>query len=136
MLFRSAVIADRLSRCLDPAVERRWCDIPMSPDSVEQLLLRYGPVATRKQVREDVEHLRLNSHTLATTAKLMKPSVKLVVAEGKDQTIGSRYRHEALPGQPSKWRRCMRSVEPEALERITQEKPRGRSSLRIAGLDV
>ena len=74
----------------------------MSPHGLEQLDLRYGPVATGKQMREDVEDLRLDAQALAATPELVEPSVQLVLSERVDEAIRNLCRHAALPERQSK----------------------------------
>ena len=91
--LRGPVVPHRLPRRLDPAIERRRCDVAMAPHAVEQLLLGHDPVPRCEQVREHVEHLRLDMQALARTAQLMEPRVELVVAERVDQVIWKCCRH-------------------------------------------
>src|SRR5207302_3923483 len=60
----------------------------MTPDFFEQLLLGHEPVATREQIREHVEHLRLHVPLHAVTAELVQPCVELEGAESIDRTVG------------------------------------------------
>ena len=60
--LRLPVVADRAAGSLDPRREGRLRHEPVTPDRVEQLLLRHDPVAVDDQMAEQLEHLRLDVH--------------------------------------------------------------------------
>ena len=64
----ASVVADRLTRRLDPAGERRLAHEAIAPDDVEQFLFRHDPVPFSDQYGEEVEHLRLNRPGLPAPA--------------------------------------------------------------------
>jgi hypothetical protein len=86
--LRGAVVADRLTRVLDPAVQRRRRHVAVAPDAIEQILLGDDPVTMREQVREHVEHLRLDVEALVRAAELVQPRIELVLAERVHRAFG------------------------------------------------
>jgi hypothetical protein len=104
-----AIVADRLPRVLDPTVQRRRGHVPMAPNAVEQLLLRYHSVPTREQMRQYVEDLRLDVQALLSPAKLVQSGVELVLAKRVDRGFGRGFLHGILAGRASM--RCGRRRE-------------------------
>ena len=62
------IVADRLTRRLDPAGERRLAHEAIAPDDVEQFFFRHDSVPFSDQYGEEVEHLRLNRPGLPAPA--------------------------------------------------------------------
>jgi hypothetical protein len=86
-------VTHRATGRLDPAGQRRFAHEPVAPDVVEQLLLAHDPVAVTDQVREHVEHLRLDRGGDAAITKLATLDVELAGPEPVDQC------HLATSGQ-------------------------------------
>jgi hypothetical protein len=59
-----AVVADRASRGIDPAGERRFRNDPPAPNGGKHLVLAYDSVAVAEQKFQQVEHLRLKLTTI------------------------------------------------------------------------
>jgi hypothetical protein len=94
-----AIVADRLPRVLDAAVQRGRCHVPMAPNAVEELLFRYHSVATGEQMRQHVEDLRLDVQALPAASKLVQPRVELVLAEGVYRGFGRIFLHGVVAGR-------------------------------------
>src|SRR5215467_4252877 len=71
-----AVVADRVSRGIDPAVQRRVRDDPSSPHQFDEIIAADDAVAAFQQVNQQVEHLRLHRNRFIATAKLSKTGIK------------------------------------------------------------
>lgn len=76
-----AVIADRASRGVDPAVECRVRDNPSTPHQRNQVVPGDDAIAIFQQMNQQVEHLRLHRDQMAVTAQLTTIGVEDVVVE-------------------------------------------------------
>jgi hypothetical protein len=74
--LRFAVVAQRPSSRLDPARQRRLADESAAPHRVEQLLFGDAAFAVDDQLRQDVEHLRLDADDLVTVTQFVALRVK------------------------------------------------------------
>jgi hypothetical protein len=90
------VVADRLTRRLDPAGQRRLTDEPVAPDGVQQLLFGHDPPPFPDQHRQQVEDLRLERTGLAGLAQLEAVQIQLTVFEGEGH--GTPQPHATHPG--------------------------------------
>src|SRR5207245_2103215 len=69
-----AVVADRASSGVDPAVQRRVRDDPSSPHQRNEIIPADDAVAVFQQVNQQVEYLRLHRHQIAATVQLTTPA--------------------------------------------------------------
>src|ERR1700722_8258713 len=65
-----AAVADRLSRGVDAAGQRRIRRDPAAPDRSDEIVLADDAVAVLHQVNQQVEHLRLYGNKLGIAAQL------------------------------------------------------------------
>jgi hypothetical protein len=76
-----AVIADRVSCGVDPAVQRRVRNDPSSPHKRNEVIAADDAVSVFQEVNQQVEHLRLHRNHLTVTAKFSKIGIKDVIIE-------------------------------------------------------
>ena len=67
-----AVVADRVPRGVDAAVERRVRHDPAAPYQGDEIVPADDTVAVLQQMNQQVEHLRLHRDQLTATAQLAK----------------------------------------------------------------
>jgi hypothetical protein len=53
------VVAEGATCQRDEAIQRRWGDVPMAPDGVQQLIARHQLIRSLQQLRDHGEHARL-----------------------------------------------------------------------------
>ena len=78
-----AVVADRVPRGVDAAVERRIRDGPATPHQLDEIVPADDLVAVPEQVHQQVEDLRLHRHQFAVTAQLTQIGIKDVIIEAE-----------------------------------------------------
>ncbi len=106
-----AVVADRVSSGVDPAVQRRVRDDPSAPHQRNEIVPADDAIAVFQQVNQQVEYLRLHRNQFAATAQLATIGVEDVVIEVEFHV---RYRiflkkqsspsHEEIKRQAKSWR--------------------------------
>jgi hypothetical protein len=82
--LRLGALAERLARAEDRTLERARTDLRLGPQHAQQLIGRDGSLALLDQVREQLQHLRLNDEWLAGPAQLEARFIELEVPERKD----------------------------------------------------
>ena len=66
-----------MKRCDSPSSpSARLADEPSAPDRVEQLFFGDAPLAVADELRQDVEHLRLDTNHLVTVAQFVALGVE------------------------------------------------------------
>ena len=78
-----AVVADRVPRGVDAAVERRIGDDPAAPYQGDEIVPADDMVAVLQQMHQQVEYLRLHRDQLAITAQLAKIGIEDVIIEAE-----------------------------------------------------
>ena len=84
-----AVVADRVPRGVDAAVERRIGDGPAAPYQLDEIVPADDVVAVLQQVDQQVEDLRLCRNQFAITAQLAKIGIEDVVIEAEFHVCSS-----------------------------------------------
>ena len=82
-LLIPAAVADRPSRRVDPARQRRVRHDPSAPDRSDQVVLADDAVVVLHQVDQQVEHLRFDLDRLLAAAQFAAASVENVIGETK-----------------------------------------------------
>ena len=85
----AAVVAHRLAQRLDARGQRRLAHEAVTPDRVEQLLLAHQRAAVECEIRQHVEHLRLDRHLDAVASQNHPSQVQLTTGEPKNHALGS-----------------------------------------------
>src|SRR6266852_2967199 len=78
-----ATVADRLSRGVDAAGQRRIRHDPAAPDRSDEIVLADDVVAILHQVDQQVEHLRLDMDRDLGASELAPFDIDLVVTKAK-----------------------------------------------------
>ena len=76
-----AAVADRRSRGVDAAGQRRFRDDAAVPDALDQIVLGDDAVAVLYQVDQQIEHLRLDGDRLTATGQFTQAGVEDVVGK-------------------------------------------------------
>jgi hypothetical protein len=76
-----AVVADRASRGVDSAVQRRVGDDPSAPHQGNEIVPADHAIMVLQQVDQQVEHLWLHRHQLVAAAELATIGVQDVIIE-------------------------------------------------------
>ena len=97
-----AVIAERLSQCLDARVQGSRSDEPVAPHVLDQLLRRHETIVMLDQVAEHRVHLRLQVLRLAATTKLVAFRVEGELSELVNHRSRSLRRSGAGSGHGSR----------------------------------
>lgn len=84
-----AAVADRLSRGVDAASQRRFRNDPVAPHRADEIVLADNAVAVLQQINQKVEHLRLNVDQVFGIPEFAPLEVDLVFFETKNHS-GSR----------------------------------------------
>lgn len=80
-VLRLPVVAQCAPDCLDPTGQGCFAYEASAPHRVEQLVLRHDPVTVLHEVREHVEHLRLDSHRNPVAPQLITGKVENELTE-------------------------------------------------------
>ena len=78
-----AVVADRLSRGVDTAAQRRIRYDPAAPDRSDEIVLADEAVAVLHQVNQQVEDLWLDRNELETAAQFAAADIKRMIGKEK-----------------------------------------------------
>ena len=82
-----AAVADRFSRGVDAARQRRVGDDAAVPDGLDQVILGDDAVTVLDQVNQEIKHLRLDRDGLAAAGQFAQGSVKHMVGKVKLQVF-------------------------------------------------
>jgi hypothetical protein len=89
-----APLAERGPCEADDPLERTLGDDHVGPERIEQFALGDRTVATRDQIREELQHLRLDVHWRAVAAELATIEIELVACETERHPALSVPRHD------------------------------------------
>ena len=109
---------------LMPRGQGRLAHEAVAPDPVEQLGLHHDPVAVRDEVREHVEHLRLDVHHRPAPTQLDTIGVELALREHQ----ASRAHHSFRSGPVAPAARCV--ARGDALHRATRRRSNEQGEVR------
>jgi hypothetical protein len=68
-------VTKRSPGTIDPAAQRGLGDDPAIPDRLDKFILADNPVMVAHEVKDEIEHLRLDMDGLATPAQLLLAQV-------------------------------------------------------------
>jgi hypothetical protein len=119
-----SVVADGSPCLLDARRQGRLAHEAVAPDPVEQLGLHHDPVAVRDEIREHVEHLRLDVHHRPAPTQLDTIGVELALREHQ----ASRAHHSFRSGS----RGVRRPMRRPGLASIVPPLGKHRSRARLA----
>ncbi|MET4790193.1 AcrR family transcriptional regulator [Bradyrhizobium japonicum] len=81
--LRRAVVAKRLARGIDSAVQGGIRDDAVAPDLADQVILADHTGSLRDQIKQQIEHLRLQRHGRAAAGQFPQVTVEHVVFKEK-----------------------------------------------------